>query len=151
VALPVLVADVIEVLLEELAKVFRRAEPVGAIIQRKRDQDPPPACFRRRKNQQLLVAEKLSKHDVVGPELQGPRYTLLRCASRTGRRRQQGETPLPMVNVLEQTTLATRRPQIDRIARQLMTTPGRLDLLNRSRRLHRRHQLEGVAAYTLWR
>jgi hypothetical protein len=33
----------------------------------------------------------------------------LRCASRTGRRRQQGEAPLPMVNVLEQTTLATRR------------------------------------------
>jgi hypothetical protein len=65
--------------------------------------------------------------------------------SRAARRSQKRQPPLPAVDVLEQSSLPTCRPQIERVARQPMTAPGVLDLVGPSRPVQRRHQLERVA------
>src|SRR6266487_269882 len=134
-----------EIPLEKLAEVLRHTQPVGAAVQRQCDQDPAPARLRGRDNEQLLLAQELAQHDVVGPKIGRPRRTLLRRTSRAGGRSQKGQPPLPILDVLEESGLPTCHPQIERVARQPVTVPGVLDLVSPGRPVQRRHQLERVA------
>jgi hypothetical protein len=95
---PVLVAGVVDISIEKPAEVLRRTQPVVAAVQRKHDQDPALARLRGAQNEQLLVAQELAQHDVVGPEIGRPRRMLLleragqtRTGPRTSEQRRGGQ------------------------------------------------------------
>src|SRR6266496_1227629 len=151
VPLPVLVAAVLEIPVEEPIETVGHAEPLGTTVQREGDQDSSHSGLRYRENEKLLVTEKLANHDIVRAVLRRARLQLSGGALSAGRRTQQDQPPLAVADVRKEAGLARDPPRVDELLGQVTPMPSIVDLMNGGRIVESRHQPEGAAASTLRR